>query len=137
MLAVGNREHKDLEALLGKAVCLERTQQFAPALELLNQVVVGYPWFLPALVEKARLLLALDDWEQAMETAQRILAQDAQNIEALRLTVLFLLARESRYGVAAQVRQSSPHVDPDMRCLRAPRSPNALENFGFRARCRF
>jgi hypothetical protein len=82
---------------------------------------VGYPWFLPALVEKARLLLALDDWEQAMETAQRILAQDAQNIEALRLTVLFLLARESRYGVAAQVRRSSPHVDPHMAGLRAAR----------------
>ena len=45
-----------------------------------------YPWFLPALVEKARLLLILNDWDQALETAQRILAQDAQNIEALRLT---------------------------------------------------
>jgi hypothetical protein len=64
VLAAGNREHKDLEALLGKAACLEKTEQFAAALELLNQVVVGYPWFLPALVEKARLLLALDDWEQ-------------------------------------------------------------------------
>lgn len=53
----------------------------------------------------ARLRAAGCVWggcEQAMETAQRILAQDAQNIEALRLTVLLLLARETRYGVAAQ-----------------------------------
>lgn len=135
VLAAGNREHKDLEALLGKAVCLERKEQFAPALELLNQVVVGYPWFLPALVEKARLLLALDDWEQAMETAQRILAQDAQNIEALRLTVLFLLARESRYGVAAQVRRIFTSRGAHIPCVEGTKepkrtgekSPNALE----------
>lgn len=48
--------------------------------------MVGYSWFLPALVEKARVLLVTSDWEQALETAQRVLAQDAQNIEAMRLT---------------------------------------------------
>ena len=38
---------------------------------------------------------------QALETAHRVLNQDAQNIDSLRLVVLFLLARESRPLVAA------------------------------------
>ena len=37
----------------------------------LFQLVVFYPEFYPALVEKMRLQLALQDWEQALETAQR------------------------------------------------------------------
>jgi len=93
---------KEIEALLGKAHCLEKLGHFPQTLDTLNQVVVGYSWFLPALVEKARVLLVTSDWEQALETAQRVLAQDAQNIEAMRLTVLFLLARESRYTLAAR-----------------------------------
>lgn len=35
-----------------------------------------------------------------METAQRVLSQDQHNIEALRLSVLFLLSQESRYDAA-------------------------------------
>jgi len=97
-----NPQQKELEALLGKAMCYERKDQLGQALELLNQVIVLYAWFLPALTEKARILLTMGDWEQALETAQRILSQDSTNIEALRLTVLFLLARESRYILAAK-----------------------------------
>ena len=37
---------------------------------------------------------------QAVETAQRVLSQDQHNIEALRLSVLFLLSQESRYDAA-------------------------------------
>ena len=124
------------------------------ALEELNQVIVLYAWFLPALVEKFSVLIAMGDWdqvrlrlrrrrrshavlhcmhsaalhtrhstllcmctalhahahahahthapcpEQAVETAQRVLSQDQHNIEALRLSVLFLLSQESRYDAA-------------------------------------
>ena len=60
---------------------------------MLNQVVVNYTWFLPALVEKFGVLVAIGDWEQTVETAQRVLAEDARNIEALRLTILYLLSQ--------------------------------------------
>lgn len=39
------------------------------------------------------VLMAMGDWDQAVETAQRVLAQDPQNIEALRLITLFLLSQ--------------------------------------------
>ena len=52
-----------------------------------------YAWFLPALVEKFMVLMAMGDWDQAVETAQRVLAQDQHNIEALRLITLFLLSQ--------------------------------------------
>merc|ERR1719163_2410414 len=42
------------------------------------------------------------DWDQALESAGRIQQQDPNNIEALRLNVLFLLSRESRCDAAAE-----------------------------------
>ena len=33
--------------------------------------MVGYSDFIPALIEKMRLQLALQDWDQALETAHR------------------------------------------------------------------
>ncbi len=41
-----------------------------------------FGWFVPALVEKARLLMAAGDWEQVQDTLQRVLSADAQNILA-------------------------------------------------------
>lgn len=38
--------------------------------------------FVPALVEKARLLMAMNDWDQVADTLQRILGADQQNIMA-------------------------------------------------------
>ena len=61
---------KELEALLGKAKCFENRGNYTAALDTLNQVVVLYDWFLPALTEKARLLLVLNDWEQVRLTTR-------------------------------------------------------------------
>ncbi len=38
---------------------------------MLNQAVASYPGFLPPLMEKMKVLLALQDWEQAVDTARR------------------------------------------------------------------
>ena len=43
---------------------------------LCYQAIVSYTWYLPALFEKARILMVMGDWEQSLETAQRVLAQD-------------------------------------------------------------
>ena len=97
-----------LEALLGSAKYYtlikseQNKPQYAKALEALNQVVVMHAWFLPALSEKAKLLMMMGDWDQALETAQRVLNQDATDIEALRVCALHMLSRESRPSDAAQ-----------------------------------
>jgi tetratricopeptide repeat protein 21B len=92
---------KDVDALLGKAKYLEIKKQYPSALEHINQVIVLYPWFSPALAEKARVLVHAGEWEQAMESAQRIISQDSYNIEALKILVLVHLAREGRQVIAA------------------------------------
>lgn len=49
----------------------EVRQNYAGALETVNQVIVSYPSFTPALVKKMKLLLNLQDWEQTVDAAQR------------------------------------------------------------------
>lgn len=60
---------KELEALMGKARHAETLGQHAKALDNLNQVIVHYAWFLPALAEKAKLLMAMANWPQARRAA--------------------------------------------------------------------
>lgn len=47
-------------------------QNYLGALETMNQIIVNFPSFLPALVQKMKLQLALQDWDQMTETAQRL-----------------------------------------------------------------
>eukprot|EP00442_Polarella_glacialis_P051442 CAMPEP_0115123512 /NCGR_PEP_ID=MMETSP0227-20121206/47587_1 /TAXON_ID=89957 /ORGANISM="Polarella glacialis, Strain CCMP 1383" /LENGTH=1331 /DNA_ID=CAMNT_0002525899 /DNA_START=18 /DNA_END=4010 /DNA_ORIENTATION=- len=95
-------ELDNLDALMGKAKVLEGKRQWAQALDALNKVIVMHSWFLPALVEKAKTLMMTADWDQALESAGRLQQQEPNNIEALRLNVLFLLSRESRCDAAAE-----------------------------------
>ncbi|XP_076851637.1 tetratricopeptide repeat protein 21B [Brachyhypopomus gauderio] len=81
-------------ALMGKVQYYEFRQNYSGALETVNQVIVSYPSFIPALVKKMKLLLNLQDWEQAVDAAQRLLQRDRTNLEALRMLVLHSLCRE-------------------------------------------
>lgn len=89
------------KALLGKAKYYEVQKQYPQALDTLNQVIVLFSWFLPALTEKAKILIMMGDWDQAYESAQRVVSQDMYNIEALRIIILYNLCRECKYNVAA------------------------------------
>mmetsp|Transcript_72654 Transcript_72654/g.187410 ORF Transcript_72654/g.187410 Transcript_72654/m.187410 type:complete len:1345 (-) Transcript_72654:48-4082(-) len=101
--AVGSgSELGNLEALMGKAKVLEGKRQWQQALDCLNKVIVMHPFYLPALLEKTKTLMMTADWDQALESATRIQQQEHNNIEALRLNVLFLLSRESRSDEAAR-----------------------------------
>lgn len=62
---------RNIDALFGKAKFLEQKHNYSGALELVNQVVVSYNGFLPAFVEKMKLQLALQDWDNTVEAAQR------------------------------------------------------------------
>ncbi|XP_036176056.1 tetratricopeptide repeat protein 21B isoform X3 [Myotis myotis] len=97
----GLQNGNDIFALLGKAQCLEMRQNYLGALETMNQVIVNFPSFLPALVQKMKLQLALQDWDQAIEIVQRLMLQDKQNVEALRMLALYYLCREGDIEKAA------------------------------------
>uniref|UniRef100_A0A671XG31 Tetratricopeptide repeat domain 21B n=1 Tax=Sparus aurata TaxID=8175 RepID=A0A671XG31_SPAAU len=53
----GLKERPDVFALMGKAQYYEYRQNFSGALEMVNQVIVSFPGFLPALIKKMNLLL--------------------------------------------------------------------------------
>lgn len=63
---------------MGKAKYFQANQSYANALQCLNQVIVVFPWFLPGLTEKCKIQMQLGEWEQAADTAKRVLDQDAQ-----------------------------------------------------------
>uniref|UniRef100_A0A672QNQ7 Tetratricopeptide repeat protein 21B-like n=1 Tax=Sinocyclocheilus grahami TaxID=75366 RepID=A0A672QNQ7_SINGR len=92
------KEKSDIFALMGKVHYYEFRQNYSGALETINQVIVSYPSFLPALVKKMKLLLTLQDWEQTIDAAQRLLQRDKNNLEALRMLALHSLCREGDVG---------------------------------------
>ena len=54
----------NIEALMGKAKVFEIRRDIGSALHIVSEVNIKFGWFMPALVEKTRLLLATNDWEQ-------------------------------------------------------------------------
>ncbi|PNW81978.1 hypothetical protein CHLRE_06g268800v5 [Chlamydomonas reinhardtii] len=95
-------DHNDLQALLGKAKIMELKKQLGPCLDVLTEINVRFGWFVPALVEKTRMLMMLGDWEQVTETLQRVLAADQQNIMAQAWNCMISLTREGNNKQAAK-----------------------------------
>lgn len=52
---------------------------------LFLQAISKFPSFHPALAEKALLLASSNDWEQALDAAQRLLDLDADHLDALQV----------------------------------------------------
>ncbi len=82
----------DPEVILGKAKVLEKNGSFLSGVEQLNNAIVLYPRFLPALIEKMKLQACLKDWEQVVDTAFRALAIDKHCLDAHRYLTLHSLA---------------------------------------------
>uniref|UniRef100_A0A8C3K4I9 Tetratricopeptide repeat protein 21B n=1 Tax=Calidris pygmaea TaxID=425635 RepID=A0A8C3K4I9_9CHAR len=70
------QEGNDVFALLGKAQYFEVRQNYSGALETVNQIIANFPNFIPAFIKKMKLQLALQDWEQAVETAHRLIPRE-------------------------------------------------------------
>ncbi|XP_030641842.1 tetratricopeptide repeat protein 21B [Chanos chanos] len=106
------KEKSYVFALMGKAHHYEYRQNYSFALEVVNQIIVGFPAFLPALIKKMKLLLSLQDWEQTVDAAQRLLQKDKNNLEALRMLALHTLCREGDTGECAnQLSNLNSHLD--------------------------
>lgn len=68
------------------AHCLQLSGKPAAAVEHMNAVIAQQPWFLAALAEKAKLLVAMHEWEQALEVVNYLLQQEPDNVQALHLS---------------------------------------------------
>ncbi|XP_053569759.1 tetratricopeptide repeat protein 21A [Bombina bombina] len=90
----GVQDSKELFGIIGKATLFMMTQNYSEALEVINQVIVSFPAFIPALILKMELFLAQQDWDQTLEIAQRILTKDVTNFDALQIQAIHSLTRE-------------------------------------------
>ena len=112
-----NGGRRDLESSMGMAKLAHLREQHKESLDHLSQVIGTHAWFLPALVEESLVLLAMGDWEQAVETAQRasLEADDSEGggrggngragtIDALRVCAL---SRSRRRATARRRRRRS------------------------------
>lgn len=60
-----------MDALFGKAKLYENRSSYRDSMETLNLLVVAYPNFAAPLVEKMKINLAEQDWDQSLESANR------------------------------------------------------------------
>ncbi|XP_028292387.1 tetratricopeptide repeat protein 21B [Gouania willdenowi] len=101
----GLKDKTDVFALMGKAQYYDYRQNYSGALEMVNQVIVSFPGFLPALVKKMKLLLSLQNWEQTVDAAHRLLQKDKNNLDALQMLALHSLCRDG--DITESVKQLS------------------------------
>ena len=88
----------------------EKQENLSQAMECLLEAWAKFQWFLPSLLEEVKVYMMMGKWTEAVDTAQRVLGQDARNIEAMRFVIVHHLARESKYQEAQQQIQSMIEV---------------------------
>ena len=93
---------KSLEALLGKAKVLEKAKKYEMGITVLSEACVVFPNFKPAHVEKAKLHILNNEWDQAIDSVTGVTATDKTNIEAMRIYVFYLLARENDWEMCEE-----------------------------------
>jgi tetratricopeptide repeat protein 21B len=83
--------------MFGIAKCRETMSAYTQALDTVNRILVSNSSYKCAIVEKMKLQLCIQEWDQCLEVAQRALSLDPSCLEALRFQILEILCREGRY----------------------------------------
>ncbi|KDO33302.1 hypothetical protein SPRG_02111 [Saprolegnia parasitica CBS 223.65] len=97
---------EEAKQLLGVAKYHDFKKNHAKALECYDEIIVKYTWLKHALSEKALVLFKMGEWDQCVDSAERALTTSANDIEALRLFIFYLLTREGKpKEAAARIRE--------------------------------
>lgn len=80
------------------AKCKELGTRFGLALEIINKLAIENPNTIEIIIEKMRLQLTYQDWNQFNCVAIQALDLDNECLEALRYQILKLLCKDGQYG---------------------------------------
>lgn len=85
---------RDIEGVFGKCISKKNTGNHSEALELANRLIAYHPTFIPAYVERLKILLEIQNWELLLEGAQRLGGISNDNIDALNMICIHELCFE-------------------------------------------
>lgn len=88
-------ENVDIDELMALAKAKTLLNSTPDALNVYNQLIAVHSWFVPALAEKALLLASTAQWEQCLDTTQRVLDANADNIDALKILAVHAFTQEA------------------------------------------
>ncbi|XP_033348597.1 tetratricopeptide repeat protein 21B-like [Bombus vosnesenskii] len=100
------QDSKNINALLGSAKYKQQQGDYTGAISTLNSLIVRYPKLCLPLVEKLCNQLALKDWDQVLETANRIMSIDSNNLDARKAHAFVHLCRDGNYNEGLKHLQS-------------------------------
>ncbi|XP_071872114.1 tetratricopeptide repeat protein 21B [Bombus fervidus] len=100
------QDSKNINALLGSAKYKQQQGDYTGAISTLNSLIVRYPKLCLPLVEKLYNQLALRDWDQVLETANRIMSIDSNNLDARKAHAFVYLCRDGNYNEGLKHLQS-------------------------------
>ncbi|XP_043587866.1 tetratricopeptide repeat protein 21B-like [Bombus pyrosoma] len=100
------QDSKNINALLGSAKYKQQRGDYTGAISTLNSLIVRYPKLCLPLVEKLCNQLALKDWDQVLETANRIMSIDSNNLDARKAHAFVYLCRDGNYNEGLKHLQS-------------------------------
>lgn len=100
------QDSKNINALLGSARYKQRQGDYAGAILTLNSLIVRYPKLCLPLVEKLCNQLSLKDWDQVLETANRITSIDSNNLDAIKARAFVNICRDGNYNEGLKDLQS-------------------------------
>lgn len=93
-----NENKRNLDAYFGEIECLEMEKKLDTALTLANKVIIKFPSIVEPVVRKMKTCFAIQDWDQATETLNRIISTENTNIEGAKMKNLLLLCHEGNYS---------------------------------------
>ena len=90
-------DSKFFDAQLGMAKCRELENRFSLALEIIYKLCMENPNTIEIILEKMRLQLTYQDWDQFNNIVLQALNLDSECLEALRYQILKFLCKDGYY----------------------------------------
>lgn len=93
---------QNINACLGLIESNLSEGNYAAAMNDVNKTVVRFTGTNIPLIQKMRVQFTMQEWEQAIETMNRVISIGEESLEAMQINILILLCRDGNYDEAAK-----------------------------------